>query len=177
MRTMKRNLGYAPAAVALLLLSACQRPPGEEPAEVPDPAEVQAGERLFLETRFAQFFFANAGGDPNAALAAGDPVMDDTRGVLEDFVGPFKGKSMNCRACHLVDEHAASPGGGVRTYADFARRSPIPDRGDGKTVTPRNSPPLVNSSIDRTTPFFFHFDGEFSTLADLVRGTLTGRNF
>src|SRR4051812_34474742 len=122
MRTMKRLCRFATAAVALLLLAACQRPPGEDPAEVPDPAEVQLGERLFLETRFAQFFFANAGGDTNAVLAAGDPAMDDTRGVLKDFAGPFKGKSMTCRACHLVDEHAATPGGGVRTYADFARR-------------------------------------------------------
>ncbi|MBI3854714.1 MAG: hypothetical protein HY293_03375 [Planctomycetes bacterium] len=166
-----------PCAAALLMQAACQRPGDEEPEETPDPPEVQAGERLFLETRFAQFFFQNAGGDPNAVLPTGDPVMDETVGVTENLIGPFKGQSMNCRACHLVDEHALSPGGGVRTYDDFARRSPIPDRGDGKRFTPRNSPPLVNASLPRAVPAFFHFDGEFSTLQDLVRATLTGRNY
>ena len=33
-----------------------------------DPAEVAIGERLFLETRFAQFFFSRANGDANARL-------------------------------------------------------------------------------------------------------------
>jgi len=160
-------------AVALTCSASCIR----KAPEATDPAEVAVGERLFLETRFAQFFFANSAGDPNAVLSVGDPVMDETIGVTENLRGPFKGKSMNCRACHLVDEHGASPGGGVRTYADFARRSPIPDRGDGKTVAPRNSPPLVNSAIARSTALFFHFDGEFPTLDDLVRATFSGRNF
>src|SRR5262245_22926444 len=46
-----------------------------------DPAEVAIGERLFLETRFAQFFFANAGGVANAVVAAGDPVMNLTKTI------------------------------------------------------------------------------------------------
>ena len=54
---------------------------------------------------------------------------------------------MNCRVCHLVDESPDPGTTGTRTYADFARRSPIPDRGDGRTHTPRNSPPLVNASL------------------------------
>jgi cytochrome c peroxidase len=176
---MRTNYPCLLLAAALAVLSSCAKGPEEESGgETPDPAEVQLGERLFLETRFAQFFAVNSGGDPNAVLALGDPVMDLSEGVTEDLRGPFKGKSMNCRACHLVDEQGSSPGGGVRTYDDFARRSPIPDRGDGKTHTPRNSPPLVNSSIDRgATPAFFHFDGEFATLEDLVRGTFSGRNF
>ncbi len=171
------NKQYVPAVLALLVLASCQKPPDEDPAEASDPPEVQAGERLFLETRFAQFFFQNSGGDPNAVLSPGDPVMDETVGVTEDLRGPFKGTSMNCRACHLVDEHAGSPGGGVRTYCDFGRRSPIPARGDGKTVTPRNSPTLVDASLPRPIPSFFHFDGEFPTMQDLVRGTFSGRNF
>ncbi|HBH81667.1 MAG TPA: hypothetical protein DDY39_17720, partial [Nitrospira sp.] len=51
--------------------------------------------------------------------------------------GPFKGRSMNCRACHLVDDVLEAPGGGMRSYTDFARRSPIPARADGKTVAVR----------------------------------------
>jgi hypothetical protein len=54
--------------------SAEPRAEGAEPSEAGHLAEVAIGERLFLETRFAQFFFANAGGDANAPLSAGDPV-------------------------------------------------------------------------------------------------------
>ena len=65
----------------------------------------------------------------------------------------------------------------MRTYTDFALRSPIPDRGDGKRTAPRNSPPLVIASLDRPGGTLFHFDGEFSTLEDLIVGTFTVRNF
>ncbi|MBV8880494.1 MAG: hypothetical protein JO332_11050 [Planctomycetaceae bacterium] len=175
---MKNLLWSVPAIGLLLLSSSCQKLSEEgEEGEAPDPAEVAAGERLFLETRFAQFFSQNCGGDVNAVLSSGDPALDDTVTVTGALRGPFKGKSMNCRACHLVDEHAASPLGGVRAYADFARRSPIPDRGDGRTLTPRNSPTLVDSTVPRSAPLFLHFDGEFATLEDLARGTFTGRNF
>ena len=125
---------------------------GGELPEDADPPEVAIGERLFLETRFAQFFFANANGNANAVLPAGDPVMDTTQTTGEPLPGPFAGQSMNCRNCHFVDEHLGAPGlpsSGVRTYADFARRSPVPQRGDGIITTPRNSPPLVNASLAR----------------------------
>jgi hypothetical protein len=64
----------------------------------------------------------------------------------------------------------------LRTYSDFARRSPIPAREDGHTTTVPNAPPLVNASLPRQI-FFLHFDAEFSTMVDLVKGTLTGRNY
>lgn len=105
-----------------------EEPPAEEEA---DPAEVAIGERLFLEPRFAQHFFALSGGDANAAVPA-DPVMDDTVTTNDPVPGPFAGLSMNCRACHLVDEHTGVPGAGNRTYSDFARRSPVPERLDGQ---------------------------------------------
>jgi hypothetical protein len=35
----------------------------------------------------------------------------------------------------------------------------------------------VNASLDRPGGTLFHFDGEFSTLEDLIVGTFTGRNF
>jgi hypothetical protein len=65
----------------------------------------------------------------------------------------------------------------MRTYADFARRSPVPGRDDGKRTAPRNSPALVNASLPRAGGELFHFDGEFPSLEALVRGTLTGRNY
>ncbi|MBI3249251.1 MAG: hypothetical protein HYZ50_22350 [Deltaproteobacteria bacterium] len=145
----------------------------EEETDLP---EVSIGERLFLEMRFAQFFFMHSHGDANAMLAYGDPVLDATTTTVASFPGPFAGQSMNCRACHLVDEHSGQPGGGNRTYADFARRSPVSAREDGQLTTPRNSPPLVNAALFRRN-FLLHFDGEFRTMEDLVKGTLTGRNY
>jgi cytochrome c peroxidase len=137
--------------------------------------EAQAGKRLFLETRFAQFFFAHSNGDINKSLSAGDPVLDQSVTLTIAVPGPFAGQSMNCRVCHLFDEQNAN--GGYRAYADFAIRSPIPDRGDGRKTTIRNSPPLANASIPRPGGFFLHFDGEFPDGVSLVKGTLTGRNF
>ncbi len=146
--------------------------------EEADPAEIAIGERLFLETRFAQFFFANSGGDSNATLAQGDPVMDTTETPDGTLPGPFAGQSMNCSACHLVDAQLETPGGGMRSYADFARRSPVPDRvEDDLTHAPRNSPSLVNASLPRKGGLLVHFDAEFGTMEDLVKGTLSGRNY
>jgi cytochrome c peroxidase len=160
--------------LALLGTPARAQEDGRE--EEGDPPEVAIGERLFLETRFSQHFFAAANGDANA-IVAGDPVV----GTLETPAGavpsPFTGQAMNCRSCHLVDDAKTIPGAGSRSYGDFARQSPIPVRSDGATHTPRNSPPLVNASLARDRPFFLHFDGEFPSAVALVKGTFTGRNF
>lgn len=137
--------------------------------EASDPAEILIGERLFLETRFAQFFFTYGQG--------GDAVMESTETIDGHLPGPFVGQSMNCAACHLVDQQLQTPAGGMRSYSDFARRSPIPLREDGKTHAVRNSPPLVNASLPRRGGSLFHFDAEFSSLHDLVRDTYTGRNY
>ncbi len=143
-----------------------------------DPPEVTVGERLFLETRFAQFFATHlVGNDVNAPLAAGDPTMETiVKADGTTLPGPFAGQSVNCRHCHLVDELDMVSGGGIRTYGDFGRRAPIPDRYDGRSTTPRNTPPLVNASLARSTDFFLHYDGEFVTTEELVRASLTGRN-
>ncbi len=133
------------------------------------------GERLFLETRFAQFFFTNSGGNANAVLTNGDPVMNVTASpIYGNLPGPFAGQSMNCRACHLVEEHEST---GNRTYCDFASRSPIPNIGDGRATATRNAMPLVDALLPRPTPLFLHNDGQFTTPQDLIVGTLTGRNF
>ncbi len=155
-------------------------------AQDADPAEVALGERLFLETRFAEFFARNGAADVNRPLDGGDPAVAITETTGDALPGPFEGLSMNCRSCHLVDEQLVvdalgfpvfDEGGGIRTYADFARRSPVPLREDGATHTPRNSPALVNASLKRRGGLLLHFDGEFATMASLVRGTLTGRNY
>ena len=137
--------------------------------------EVVIGKRLFLETRFAQAFFAQCHGDVNATVA-GDPALDQTVTAGSALPGAFAGKTMSCRVCHFEDEQQLAPGGGVRTYCDFARRSPIPERNDGKHSTVRNSPTLVAAALPRQQ-FFLHFDGEFPTPEDLALGTFTGRNY
>ncbi|SRR5579884_3044296 len=144
-------------------------------------AEQAVGERLFLETRFAQSFkvFLDNGGNVNSANI-NDPVVDSVETTTPGqpiSPGPFQGKSINCRSCHFVDDTLGTQGGGMRTYSDFARRSPVPARSDGKTHTPRNSPPLVNASLDRPGGPLFHFDAEFNSMEDLVAATFTGRNF
>ena len=153
-------------------------------AEDSDPAEIVNGERLFLETRFAEFFYQHLqnGGKVNSELPQGDPALNSTvkfQGQHAEQAsmldGPFAGQSMNCRSCHLVDEHLDDAKFGMRSYSDFARRSILPAREDGKTLTVRNSPPLVGVSVEREH-FMLHFDGEFSSMMELVLNTLTGRN-
>ena len=134
-----------------------------------DPAEVSIGERLFLETRFAQAWYAHPG--------QADPVMAVTATIDQPLRGPFAGKTMNCRACHMVDEHAKNVAAGMRSYTDFAHRSPIPQRHDGHDVATRNAMSLVNIAQARDHDTVFHYDGEFNSMEDLVVGTLTGRNY
>lgn len=142
-----------------------------------DLPEVRLGERLFLETRFAEFFYSHSHGNANAVLAQGDPVMDTTQTSGQPFPGPFAGQSMNCRACHLVDEHDNTPGGGMRPLCDFAPASPIPLRNDGRLRTTRNSPMLADALGGGRKGVLLHADGEFATPDDLIVATLTGRNF
>lgn len=136
---------------------------------LPDPAEISIGERLFLETRFAQAWYA--------APAKAEPALEYTVTTTEPMRGPFAGQTMNCRACHMVDEHAKDKHGGMRTYADFAHRSLVPERMDGEHVTARNSMSLVNISLPRKNDTVFHFDGEFNSMEDLVVATLIQRNY
>ncbi|MCW9030735.1 MAG: hypothetical protein OQK58_04545 [Gammaproteobacteria bacterium] len=136
-----------------------------------DPAEISIGERLFLETRFAQAYYAN----PNKA----DPVMNKTITTNQALDNPFRGKTMNCRSCHMVDEHQDDPAAGMRSYSDYAMRPPVPERKDGAKTSERNSMSMVNISLPHQTQehAVFHFDGEFNSMEDLVRATFTGRNF
>lgn len=148
----------------------------------PPAAEVAAGERFFLETRFAQFFAVNSGGDVNATLAKGDPVLarvTQTTREAPAVKGPFAGQSMNCAACHLNEElkgRRGLPGRGVEAFSDFARRSPIPRRADGRTTTERNSRSLVGA-LDAGDDGLFNFDGGYAGVEALIKGMITGRNF
>jgi len=141
----------------------------ERMSEEAESAEVAIGERLFLETRFSFSDFVSQ----NRV----DPVTESTQTTTGILPGPFRGQSMNCRSCHLVDEHGATAGAGNRTYSDFAARSPVTQRPDGNKTSPRNAQQMVDVSIPRKFGLSFHYDGEFVSLEDLTRATLTGRNF
>ncbi|KPK12365.1 MAG: hypothetical protein AMJ68_02440 [Acidithiobacillales bacterium SG8_45] len=138
-------------------------------AEENEPAEIAIGERLFLETRFS---FSE-----HSSQRRVDPVTETTRTTSGSLPGPFRGESINCRSCHLVDEHGAIASAGNRTYSDFASRSPVTRRPDGNGTSSRNALQMVDVSIPRKYGLSFHYDGEFVSLEDLTRATLTGRNF
>lgn len=176
---VNRSLRWWPLALLFVALLLAHHTTGGASAaeeEEGDPAEVAVGERLFLETRFAEYFASHMT-SVNAPLAVGDPTVATTETLAGPIANPFAGQSMNCRVCHFVDDQKTTAGGGSRSYDDFTRRSAIPARADGETHTPRNSPTLVGASLDRSRPFLLHFDGEFPSAAALVRGTFTGRNF
>jgi hypothetical protein len=167
-------------AMTMLLADGCGSA-GSAPAfptenEGGAPAEQNIGERIFVDTRFAQYFAANMT-DVNSPLAVGDPVVAQTLTVNGPLPGPFAGQSINCRSCHFVVEFQGVTGAGNRTYADFIDHSPIPRAMNGFTSTPRNAMQMVNSLQTHSGPTFLHFDGEFTDPADLVKTTLTGRNF
>ena len=131
---------------------------------------------LFVETRFAEYFAAHMTG-VNDPLAVGDPVVAQVQTTNGLLPGPFAGYSINCRSCHFVVEFQGVSGAGNRTYSDFIDHSPLPLAMGNFTSTPRNAMQMVGSLQARSGPTFLHFDGQFNDPADLVKMTLTGRNF
>jgi hypothetical protein len=166
------------SSVAVVLLTSCgaSKAPDFPTDEDVTPALDSIGERLFLDPRFAQYFATHMTG-VNQPLPVGDPVMNQVNTPNGPLPGPFAGQSMNCRSCHFVTEFQGVAGAGNRTYSDFTTRSPIPLPMNGFTQTPRNSMHMVGSLQSHPGPTFLHFDGEFATPEDLVKGTFTGRNF
>src|SRR5437870_8697767 len=74
----------------------------------------------------------------------------------------------SCSSCHLQDEDPQ----GMRAHTDFFARSWVPWRAeDPRREELRNSPTLLDSALMPR----LHFDGEFASLEDLVKGTLAGR--
>jgi len=140
------------------------------------PAEDSIGERLFLDTRFAEYFAANMTG-VNQPLATGDPAVAEVQTANGTLPGPFAGQSINCRSCHFVTEFTGVAGAGNRTYSDFTTHSPMPRMVGSFDHTPRNAMQMVGSLQPHVGPTFLHFDGEFATPEDLVESTMTGRNF
>jgi cytochrome c peroxidase len=149
---------------------------GGEADESTTPAADPIGERLFLDTRFSEYFATHMT-STNAPLTTGDPVVATVQTANGPLPGPFAGQSINCRSCHFVTEFQGVANAGNRTYADFTMRSPLPISQNGFDTTPRNAMQMVGTFAPHSGPQFLHFDGEFASGIDLVVGTLTGRNF
>jgi hypothetical protein len=173
--TVSALLGLGVLAAMLSCGGAGQAPEFETDVDV-TPPEDSIGERLFLDTRFAEYFAVHMTG-VNQPLAQGDPVVQQVQTTSGVLPGPFAGQSINCRSCHFVTEFQGVAGAGNRTYSDFTTRSPIPRSIGGFIETPRNSLHMVGSLQSHAGPTFLHFDGEFASAEDLVKATLTGRNF
>jgi hypothetical protein len=153
---------------------------GKAPDPLPEsdatPGEQNLGERIFVDTRFAEYFEQNMAG-VNDPLAVGDPVVAQVSTPAGILPGPFAGHSINCRSCHFVTEFTNVTNVRNRSYADFVDHSPIPRNINGILSTPRNAMQMVGSLQPHSGPIFLHFDGEFTTPEDLVESTITGRNF
>ncbi len=164
---------------SLLLMSCSPGYNGVEPVVAPKDAPQSAlGERLFRDFRFSKFFVEHSGGDSNKVLVSGDPRLDSVtssrRGTLAN---PFAGQAMSCVACHMVGDAEKFNKQGMRAYADFAPRTAIPALGtDSLFSTPRNTPTLLGALSPRNS-FLLHYDGEFTSIEDLILGSYTGRNF
>lgn len=86
----------------------------------------------------------------------------------ERFTAPNGDFQTSCRTCHLFDEDPQ----GQRAYTDFFNLSWVPHRSqDPRRSEVRNSPTLYDVALMPR----LHLDGEFASLEDLVKGTLSGR--
>lgn len=97
-RVVRAAVAAVAASAALLVVTFRGADPAAA-AEESEPAAIVIGERLFLETRFAQHFAARSHGDVNAVVEP-DPVMARVQRVEGSRRGPFAAGSMNCVACH-----------------------------------------------------------------------------
>jgi len=160
----------------------CLSPTQCSSGEKLNPPDQLLGERLFKDTRFGHYFAVQSGGDVNASLGVGEPVVENeiTTDPTQPLPGPMAGQAINCLQCHLVQQELNEPGGGMQAYTDFASRSPIPSR-PVDTVhggfTARKAEPMVDEFNFGTAAQCLHWDCQFSDMATLVLDTMTGRNF
>lgn len=162
--------------------SGCQRAPACLSKQVPGRTAEQAlGERLFEETRFSRYFMLNSGGNVNARLRTGEPIVaTELTDQGTTLPGPMRRESMNCMQCHLGRQESQAPGGGMRSFADFATRSPIPPRSEDLVhggFTPRNSTNIAGDDLHGDVDPMLHWDAQFGSMQELVAGTLPGRVF
>src|SRR5215510_12802000 len=100
----------------------------------------------------------------SAQIQLGVRLFNDDR-----FCSPRGDLRNSCSSCHMTDQ---SPEG-ARAFTDFLTRSWVPWRAaDPRRDGFRNAPTI----FDLADAPRLHYDGEFTSLEDLARGTLTGRS-
>jgi cytochrome c peroxidase len=98
-----------------------------------------------------------------AAVELGQRLFNDPR-----LSSPDGDLVNSCNSCHLQHEDPQ----GYRVLTDFFNRSWVPWRKeDPRRSEVRNSPTILDAELMPR----LHFDGEFTSLEDLVTGTLSGR--
>lgn len=129
---------------------------------------------LVIFTTFAAFVFIDNWARPALGQATHKPapspiVRLGERAFRDDrFSTPNGDLPASCSHCHLFDEDPQ----GVRAYTDFFIKSWVSYREqDPRRLMLRNSPTLLDvGEMSR-----LHYDGEFGSLEELVKGTLAGR--
>jgi cytochrome c peroxidase len=99
----------------------------------------------------------------SAVIRLGERLFNDDR-----FSTPSGDLPASCSNCHMFDQDPQ----GMRAYADFFNRSWVSSRAqDRNRFELRNSPTIFD--VDESPRL--HHDGEFGSLEELVRGTISGR--
>ncbi|MEO6724572.1 MAG: cytochrome c peroxidase [Blastocatellia bacterium] len=124
---------------------------------------------VFIAAGLAGIFARQSSGqqqrkeDHAAVVQLGERLFRDDR-----FSTPQGDLPANCAHCHLLDEDPQ----GWRAYTDFFNRSWVSYRSqDPRRLGLRNAPTILDAA---QTPRL-HYDGEFGSLEDLVKGTFSGR--
>src|SRR5215475_10659414 len=100
----------------------------------------------------------------SAIIRLGERLFKDDR-----FSTPKGDLPASCSNCHLFDQDPQ----GLRAYADFFNRSWVSSRAqDRRRLGLRNSPTI----FDVAEAPRLHHDGEFGSLEELVKGTISGRS-
>jgi len=103
------------------------------------------------------------GRETSAIVRLGESLFHDTR-----FSTTKGDLPASCSNCHLYNEDPQ----GLRSFTDFLNKSWVSSRSqDPRRLGLRNSPTLLDVAIMPR----LHHDGEFGSLEDLVRGTISGR--
>jgi cytochrome c peroxidase len=114
-------------------------------------------------TSFAASTFGDQPKPDSSIVELGARLFADTR-----FSSPEGDLQSSCSSCHMVNEDPQ----GVRVYTDFFARSWVSWRSqDPRRDGLRNAPTILDSA---ELPQL-HYDGEFGSLEELVKGTISGR--
>src|SRR5215468_5719777 len=94
----------------------------------------------------------------------GERLFKDDR-----FSTPNGDLPASCSNCHLFDQDPQ----GLRAYADFLNRSWVSSRAQARRRLGLRNAPTIFDSAEAPR---LHHDGEFGSLEELVKGTISGRS-